>query len=222
MPNTNASLNATIIGGGIAGLTAALRLAERGFSVKIFEKGPLVGGALSAIRRDGVYYDVYQHMFAEWYNNFWDLAKDVGLYRGKHFEKRSECAFLRQNDFPNYRVCTNIGAFNTGLKNMLSGVLTIPEMFLANYTILDALARNDSPGGFLENQTLNDFIVNRPYATSGVTRFFDEAVDNIWSINSYLSSALAYQRFSKYQFREPSPLCWVMKGDCYQSLIGPL
>ena len=129
---------------------------------------------------------------------------------------------MRQNDFPHYRICTDIGAFNTGLKNLFSGVLSLPEMFLANYTILDALARGDMDGDFLENQTLNDFIVNRPYATAAVTRFFDEAVNNIWSINSYLSSARAYQRFAKYQFREPSPLCWVLKGDTYQSLIKPL
>ncbi len=222
MPDTNTNLNATIIGGGIAGLTAALRLVERGFSVTIFEKGPLMGGNLSAVQRNEVYYDVYPHMFAEWFHNFWNLAKDVGLYREQNFERRSECAFLRQNDFPHYRICADIGAFNTGLKNLSSGVLTLPEMFLANYTILDALARSDMDGDFLENQTVHDFIVNRPYATPSVTQFFDEAIKNIWSIDSYLSSAHAYQRFAKYHFRDPSPMCWVLKGDAYKSLIKPL
>ena len=41
----------TVVGGGIAGLTAALRLVERGFEVEIFEKGPLMGGNLSEIGR---------------------------------------------------------------------------------------------------------------------------------------------------------------------------
>jgi len=88
MQNSNSNLNATIIGGGIAGLTAALRLAERGFSVTIFEKGSLMGGNLSAVQRNGVYYDVYPHMFAEWYHNFWNLAKDVSLYREQNFDMR--------------------------------------------------------------------------------------------------------------------------------------
>lgn len=219
MQNSNSNLNATIIGGGIAGLTAALRLAERGFSVTIFEKGPLMGGNLSAVQRNGVYYDVYPHMFAEWYHNFWNLAKDVGLYREQNFERRSECAFLRQNEFPHYHICTDIGAFSTGIRNLSSGVLTLPEMFLANYAILDALVRS---GDFLENQTVHDFIVNRPYATRSVTQFFSEAIKNIWSVDSYLSSASAYQSFAKYQFREPSPLCWVLKDDSYNSLIKPL
>ena len=72
MPEGNSSPKdpIAIVGGGIAGLTAALRLAERGFSVTIFEKGPLMGGNLSAVQRNGVYYDVYPHMFAEWFHNF--------------------------------------------------------------------------------------------------------------------------------------------------------
>ncbi len=212
----------TIIGGGIAGLTAALRLVERGYVVEIFEKGPLMGGNLSAVIHGEDYYDVYPHMFAEWFHNFWKLAEDIGLKQHRDFERRPDCGFLAPGDFPHYRVCTDIGAFRTGPKNLSSGVISLPEMFLANYTILDAIARGDRDKEFLENQSLNDFIVNRPYATRGVTHFFNSVVRNVWSIDSYLSSALAYQRFARYQFREPSPLCWVLRGNSYQKLVLPL
>jgi zeta-carotene desaturase len=212
----------TVVGGGIAGLTAALRLVERGFDVEVFEKGPLMGGNLSGVNHGGAYYDVYPHMFAEWFHNFWKLAEDIGLKKHQHFERRRDCGFLAPGDFPHYRVCTDIGAFRTGLKNLSSGVISLPEMFLANYTILDAIARGDADKEFLENQTLNDFIVNRPYATRGVTHFFDSVVRNVWSIDSYLSSALAYQRFAKCQFREPSPQCWVLKGNSYENFVVPL
>jgi phytoene dehydrogenase-like protein len=211
-----------VVGGGVAGLTAALRLVERGFHVEVFEKGPLMGGNLSGVIHGGAYYDVYPHMFAEWFHNFWKLAEDIGLKKHQHFERRPDCGFLAPGDFPHYRVCTDIGAFGTGLKNLSSGVISLPEMFLANYTILDAIARGDADKEFLENQTLNDFIVNRPYATRGVTNFFDTVVRNVWSIDSYLSSALAYQRFAKYQFREPSPQSWVLKGNSYNNFITPL
>ena len=55
MPEGNQSPKETItiVGGGVAGLTAALRLAERHYSVTIFEKGPLMGGNLSAYNRNG-------------------------------------------------------------------------------------------------------------------------------------------------------------------------
>jgi phytoene dehydrogenase-like protein len=222
MPRNAQTPKMTVVGGGIAGLTAALRLVERGFDVEVFEKGPLMGGNLSGVNHGGAYYDVYPHMFAEWFHNFWKLAEDIGLKKHQHFERRPDCGFLAPDDFPHYRVCTDIGAFRTGLKNLSSGVISLPEMFLANYTILDAIARGDADKEFLENQTLNDFIVNRPYTTPAVTHFFDAVVRNIWSINSYLSSALAYQSFAKYQFGEPSPLCWVLKGNSYENFVIPL
>jgi zeta-carotene desaturase len=222
MPGKAQNHKMTVVGGGIAGLTAALRLVERGFDVEIFEKGPLMGGNLSGVKHGDAYYDVYPHMFAEWFHNFWKLTEDIGLKKHKHFERRDDCGFLAPGDFPHYRVCTDIGAFRTGLKNLSSGVISLPEMFLANYTILDAIARGDADKEFLENQTLNDFIVNRPYATRGVTQFFNAVVRNVWSIDSYLSSALAYQSFAKYQFREPSPQCWVLTGNSYQNFVEPL
>jgi predicted NAD/FAD-binding protein len=222
MRDANKTLEATIVGGGVAGLTAALRLAERGVAVTILEKGPLMGGNLSGVWHAGACYDVYPHMFCEWYNNFWSLVEDLGLRRGREFEKRSTCGLLRSNDFPNYRCFTDAGSLNTFFENVTSGVLTIPEMFIADYTILDLLSEGAMRKEFLENKTLNDFIADRYYATPAVTEFFNATVTNVWSIDSYLSSALAYQSYAKYQFREPTPQCWVLKRDSYQQIVTPL
>jgi Flavin containing amine oxidoreductase len=222
MRDAKSSLEVTIVGGGVAGLTAALRLAERGVAVTILEKGPLMGGNLSGVWHAGACYDVYPHMFCEWYTNFWSLAEDVGLRRGQEFEKRSTCGLLRAKDFPNYRCFTDAGSFRTLWENITSGVLTIPEMFIADYTILDLLSEGGKRKEALENQTLNDFISEKYYATPAVTEFFNATVTNVWSIDSYLSSALAYQSYAKYQFREPTPQCWVVKGDSYQQIVTPL
>jgi phytoene dehydrogenase-like protein len=40
--------NVTIVGAGMAGLTAALRLAERGYEVTVFERDNFVGGKFRA------------------------------------------------------------------------------------------------------------------------------------------------------------------------------
>src|SRR4051812_40980439 len=42
----------TIVGGGIAGLTSALRLLERGFEVTLIEQDPFLGGMLRAAACD--------------------------------------------------------------------------------------------------------------------------------------------------------------------------
>ena len=53
-------------------------------------------------------------------------------------------------------------------------------------------------------------------------KMHDMIITNIWAVNSYLTSACAYQSFAKYQFRRPTPQCWVLKGDAYSRLISPL
>ena len=41
----------TVAGGGLAGLTAALRLAERGYRVKLYEQKSMLGGNLASCGR---------------------------------------------------------------------------------------------------------------------------------------------------------------------------
>jgi phytoene dehydrogenase-like protein len=68
----------TIAGGGIAGLTAALRLAERGYQVKVYEQNSMLDGDLRwRTAPNGVQHDVYPHMYLNWYHNFWRLLGDI-------------------------------------------------------------------------------------------------------------------------------------------------
>lgn len=53
MSTSNSQKSVAIIGAGIAGLTAAYRLHERGFRVKVFERSAQAGGSIRTIREDG-------------------------------------------------------------------------------------------------------------------------------------------------------------------------
>ena len=67
-----------VVGGGIAGLTTTLRLAERGYRVTLLEKKVMLGGNLaSRTIKGGECLDVYPHMYQAWYKNFWALMADV-------------------------------------------------------------------------------------------------------------------------------------------------
>lgn len=61
MPDS--SRKAIIIGAGIAGIAAAIRLAVKGFSVEVYEAGPLPGGKLSEIKAGGFRFDAGPSLF---------------------------------------------------------------------------------------------------------------------------------------------------------------
>ncbi|MBS2962991.1 hydroxysqualene dehydroxylase HpnE [Actinocrinis puniceicyclus] len=54
---------AVVVGGGLAGITAALVLAERGWAVTVVEARPRLGGRATSYRRGGLTVDNGQHVF---------------------------------------------------------------------------------------------------------------------------------------------------------------
>lgn len=76
-----------IIGGGLAGLTAAKRLVDRGFQVKLLEKRPFYGGKVSAWKDDeGDWIESGTHCFFGAYDVLYDLMKEIGAYHAVHWK----------------------------------------------------------------------------------------------------------------------------------------
>ena len=59
----NSKEKAIIIGAGIAGLAAAIRLKSQGFSVTVFESNSYVGGKLTAFSESGYRFDMGPSLF---------------------------------------------------------------------------------------------------------------------------------------------------------------
>ncbi|MFO7656061.1 MAG: phytoene desaturase family protein [Bacteroidales bacterium] len=68
-----------ITGAGLGGLSAALRLVKRGYSVAIIEKNNQAGGRLNQIRKDGFTFDTGPSFFSMSYE-FTDFAKDCSIH----------------------------------------------------------------------------------------------------------------------------------------------
>jgi 15-cis-phytoene desaturase len=70
-----------IAGGGLAGLTAAKRLADAGLSVELLEKRPILGGKVSAWRDDdGDWVESGLHTFFGAYVEIFELMRELGVY----------------------------------------------------------------------------------------------------------------------------------------------
>ena len=70
-----------ILGGGLAGLTAAKRLTDRGFSVTLLEKRAIYGGKVSSWQdEDGDWIESGTHCFFGAYDVLYDLMREIGVY----------------------------------------------------------------------------------------------------------------------------------------------
>ena len=70
-----------VIGGGLAGLTAAADLSDAGHEVLVLEKRPVLGGKVSSWVQDGYPVESGLHIFFGCYTELIDMTKRVGAYR---------------------------------------------------------------------------------------------------------------------------------------------
>ncbi|MEC8024457.1 MAG: FAD-dependent oxidoreductase [Myxococcota bacterium] len=86
------SRSALIVGGGLAGLSAALELAERGYAVTVREAGSVLGGRLATprIKTAAGEFNVEHglHMWFDNYHNFRDIRSRLGI--DKYFRPYDE------------------------------------------------------------------------------------------------------------------------------------
>jgi hypothetical protein len=218
----------TIVGAGMAGLTAALYLAERGYQVTIYEKGTEhdaggnLGAAFHTFDEKPVCFEVFPHMFGDWYLNFFDLAEKLGLHKHSDFRRCPKIGYvIRDPDF-NFAAIVDNGSPQTFLQNVRSGAGAPQDLFLAGYATVDMLAQNFMADGLHSEQTLNGFLASRPYATRGMLQTFEGGTLYIWAINSYITSVHAYQNFAKYQTGRPAPSSWALNDNSYDDIVKPL
>ena len=220
-----------VVGGGLAGLTAALRLAQRGFAVTIYEATHTLGGNLSATKdKQGAYHDVYPHMFCPWYANFWQVFGEIwdmdpDKARDTYFDPR-EGVKLQDRHATDYLELQNGATLKSVFANLNSKVESWPDMFLLGFSMLDLAATPFQRSGddLLERLDVNGFIYSRGYSTEKVAALQNYILMVIWSIQSNVTAAASYQDFIKHSmaFPHPAPFCWMLRGSLYEKVVKPL
>ncbi len=75
--------NVAIFGGGISGLTVAHEMVERGYKVKLYEKGSELGGMARSRREPGGIPSEHSWRgYAPFYDNFFDISKRIPISQG--------------------------------------------------------------------------------------------------------------------------------------------
>jgi squalene-associated FAD-dependent desaturase len=77
--NRDSNINVAVIGGGLAGLSAAAELSEQGIHVCVFEAAPQLGGRARSVEWKGLTLDNGQHILLGAYQKTLTLMQKVGL-----------------------------------------------------------------------------------------------------------------------------------------------
>jgi squalene-associated FAD-dependent desaturase len=100
---------ATVIGGGLAGIAAALELADAGAEVRLLEVRPRLGGAAYSFQRDELWLDNGQHVFLRCCTEYRKLLARLGTEADTVLQGRLSIpvlapgggtAYLRRNGLP--------------------------------------------------------------------------------------------------------------------------
>jgi squalene-associated FAD-dependent desaturase len=72
-------LKAVVVGGGLAGISAAFELSDAGVDVTLLEARPRLGGATFSVERDGLWLDNGQHVFLRCFTEYLRLLRRLGV-----------------------------------------------------------------------------------------------------------------------------------------------
>ena len=214
-----------VLGGGISGMTSALKLARAGFDVTIIELQERLGGNTSSRNINGTEHDVYPHMFCSWYANFWDLFEnELNGDRDELFEARAGSKVLQKGD-TEFKTLLNATSIEAAIENLKSGVLSPAEMWLLGYSALDLAAHPFDRNGanLMEMLSVNGFIFSRGYGTEDVAAMQNYLLTLIWSIPSAWTAAGTYQNFLRHSFSFPNhaPFNFLLKTSLEDGLNAP-
>lgn len=211
----------TIVGAGVAGMSAALRLLERGFHVTLYEQDDFVGGMLHSYwdevtqtRREHSY-----HMFPNFYFNFWTIAEQIGIQN--NFTPREAFRFLRGDELDRLPAMFNPSGPQDFLRNMDSGAAPPPDLFIYMYSMIDMLAEPEHKHDLLDTYSVNGFLHSRPYMTRIAADLHQTLWETVWAISSYQASAKSYRTFVKYTNRYSVPEFFLLAGNKWEYLMEP-
>jgi monoamine oxidase len=152
-----ATPHVAVVGGGLAGITAAIALAETGTRVTLLESRPRLGGATCSFSRGGLTVDNGQHVFLRCCAAYRGLLARLGMTGSVTLQDRFEVTVLRPGGRATLRRTALPGPLHMG--RALAGYrhLSYAERFRVVPAAL-AMTRLDPGSPELDGQRLGDWL----------------------------------------------------------------
>jgi len=156
------------VGAGIAGLTAAYRLQQTGFEVRVLEAEEIVGGRMSTVRREGFIIDRAASLLSHRYREMRALADEVGV-GGQLQPTHDQMGFYRYGRIHRVRAHSRLDMARTGLLSSRSKLEATKLLIDAKRIAKRVDTGNMSKASGLDTETLREYADRR--VTSEVRDF---------------------------------------------------
>jgi squalene-associated FAD-dependent desaturase len=165
---------ALVIGGGLAGIAAALDLADAGASVELLEVRPQLGGAVYSFERDGRLLDNGQHVFLRCCSEYRALLARLGSTDGTFLQPRLHIPVLSPGRPPCALRRSGLPAPLHLSRTLLSYPLLSMRERVATVRAAVALGRVEEGGGAEGDEpTLGEFLARHGQSDAAVAALWD-------------------------------------------------
>ena len=148
---------AVVIGGGLAGITAAITLREAGIGVTLLEARPRLGGATSSFSRGELTVDTGQHVFLRCCTSYQELLARLGVTGSVALQDRFDVTVLSPGGRARLRRSALPAPLHLGRALVGYRFLSLPERLRVGRAAL-ALRATDPAGPGLDGQRLGDWL----------------------------------------------------------------
>ena len=206
--------NVTVVGGGLAGMTAAWTIRKLGLGVRLLEAAPELGGMAGTRVIDGRPEDHGVHVFPAWYRNTLGLVGELGLLG--NLRECDNFYQLMPGEFPTFRTFRSLFTIGDFIKDIRSGVTPATDRLLFYYGLIDLLAQRYEG----RDESLRDFLRSRWYLTETAIADIEHLFVASSAAESCLASAASFRgsivAFSRHPGRVRMP-----KSTLHDSFIAP-
>ncbi len=210
----------SIVGGGLAGMMAALRLLQRGCHVTLYEANTRLGGKAGASLINNEYVDHGYHIFPLWYLNAWHLIDELNIR--SNFVGRNDFNQLAAGEFPRLRVLRGVTSPRYALRNLFPGFMSPSEMFLLYYSALDLMSQRYRYRSYLDQISLIGFLRSTFYRTETVAAQTQQLMLKGISVPSYFVSAMTMRKVLLLWMNYPLPMYRIARGNLQEFWIMPI
>ncbi|HEY3921028.1 MAG TPA: hydroxysqualene dehydroxylase HpnE [Gaiellaceae bacterium] len=166
-------MKATVIGGGLAGLAAAVELADAGVEVTLHEARPRLGGATFSFERNGLWLDNGQHVALRCCTAYLGFLRRIGSDHLLLLQSKLRVPVLREGRAPSSISRTNLPAPLHLAASLLRYAPLTPAERAASVRAALALRRLDPDDAKLDEQTFGDWLAEHGQSPNAIASLWN-------------------------------------------------